>query len=115
MNRWTLFTKLPDIGRVSIEGECSGDMVTFFHPSDEGSIVLRISEDRAREISSMDLSSQNRMNLKLVKTVIHVGKEYEYEKPLSISCPHCGSPMSWIDSDFIIHSIPWCDEWRESH
>jgi hypothetical protein len=115
MIRWELHTRLPDIGRISIQGRERDGTLYFDHPHEEGSIVLQVSEDRAHEIAAMSRHEQSKMNLYLEKKVIHVGREFHREPLLQMSCLWCRGDCVWIDSDFVLHSIPWCSEWRKTN
>lgn len=115
MIKFCLHTHLRETGKITIDGRENGDLIIFDHPKEEGSIVLQVSRDRAMEICSMDRHTQNRMNLRMEKYDIYVGREFEREPLQQFKCPHCGSVITWIDSDFALHAIPWCAEWRREY
>ena len=115
MIRWELHTRLPDIGRISIQGRERDGTLYFDHPTEEGSIVLQVTIERANEISAMSRHEQSKMNLCLEKREVHIGREFAREPLLTMSCLWCRQDCVWIDSDFVLHSIPWCDAWRSAH
>lgn len=114
MVKWRLHTKILQVGRVSIEGREDGSFIVFDDPRDDGSIVLRVTKERAEEISLMPRSSQSRMNLFLERYEIYTGKEAGERPQLRIiTCQFCNQAMTVIDTDFILHRIPWCSNWRK--
>lgn len=108
--KWELHTSLPDVGRVSIVARIVGERVIFDHPSD-GSVVLEVTEERAERLSK-NRYEQRKLNLHLERTVVHVPRDVVFETLETMKCPHCGKSMTWIDHDFVLHSFPWCKEWR---
>lgn len=115
MTNWELRTILPEIGKVAIAGIVEGGTLTFYHPRDEGEIVLRVTLDRATELLTLSYRERQRMNLQLERSEIYTGRDCAMEPLKTLQCPHCYSIITWIDSDFLLHSIPWCPEWRKTH
>lgn len=115
MIKFALHTRLRDQGKVTIDGREAGELIVFDHPKEEGEIVLQVTRDRAMELSSMDRHTQNRMNLRIERYEIHIGKEFQREPLQTFKCPHCSNEVTWIDSDFVLHSIPMCKEWKLEH
>lgn len=115
MNVYDLHTILPEIGRVTIRGREDGSYLVFDHPKDEGSIVLAVTMDRANELASISPHESRRLNLRIERHEIHMGREHHREALKTIQCPHCYAPITWIDTDFLLHSIPWCRVWRATH
>lgn len=115
MTYYDLHTKIPGVGKVTIRGIVEGEHIAFYNPSDESEVVLRVTTERAAELAMLHPRDQHRMNLKLERHEIHLGRDYTVEPMKVMQCPHCNAPITWIDVDFLLHSIPWCHEWRKAH
>lgn len=115
MVKFTLHTWTRDHGKIKIDGREDGEMIIFDHPTEEESIVLQVTRERAMEICSMDRHTQSRLNLRIEKYEVHLAREYEREPLQTFKCPHCGEAVTWIDSDFVLHTIPSCEGWKKEH
>lgn len=114
--KYDLHTRLDGHGKVTIHGRELGGSIIFDHPDPdgkEGPIVLQITVARANEIASLHRHVQNRMNLRIERTEIYTGRDFHREPHNIVQCPYCYADVTWVDKDFMIHSIPWCRSWRE--
>lgn len=115
MIKWELHIREHGRPIPGITGVERNGVIYFNHPEREDEIVLRLSVDRANEIAAMDRHSQNKMNLRLERQEVFMGRDHSSEPLKTFQCPHCHALVTWIDSDFLLHSIPWCRAWREAH
>lgn len=115
---WKINTLLPDVGRVSVEGkrEQRGGKteVVFYHPSDDGALILSITEERLEELYSMSAFQRSKLNFSIERREVFVGKHSGLRRnELEQSeCPDCGDIVTMIDKDFLVHSLPQCDGWN---
>ena len=115
MIKWELTTRLPLHGKVSIQGRESDGMLCFDDPFCDSSIVLRVSLARANEIAAMSRFDQAKMNLRLERREVHLGREFRGKGLPVKQCPFCLARVTIIDHDFELHAIPWCSNWRRTH
>lgn len=110
---WELRTKLPDHGLVKIVGMAgpSNGTIVFLHPSDE-SIVFQATHERLEEILKMGSMEMSRLNIRLDRKEVYQGFDHRREPLDTLPCLHCGETVTWVDADFPLHALPYCDGWR---
>lgn len=108
MRVWTLTTRISGHGTILCHGmENESQEIVFFHPVEADEIILRTSVKRAYEISRWTFHRSQKMNMRIV-VVEKENKEHDH-------CQCGGMIVAWSSGDGIdaIHSIPYCDAYKQ--
>src|SRR5437870_3778914 len=113
MRRWCLKTFLSGESRglTIIYGEELDGRVIWKHPLEEGSIILDISLERAKEITQWAPFRKSKMNMRVEMIESAMGKEYRGSD--MVFCPHCKVEVIMFDQGDALHGLPFCDAWRQ--